>query len=105
MSSLSAAGQAQGPNSQIFIFQARLFGFEEKRSKLLSWPRTRPRQLLRPFPSQKKESFLGEEDPGGGVQIDTRILYQRLAKPRKEQSDREKKPSRRKARAKNLMER
>ena len=54
MNRLSAAGQAQKKRS--CKFEARLSDFEEKRSKLLSWPSTRPRQLLRPFPSQKKES-------------------------------------------------
>ena len=32
----------------------------------MSWPSTRPRQLLRPFPSQKKESSSGRRRPRGG---------------------------------------
>ena len=64
MSSLSAAGQAQKKRS--CKFEARLSDFEEKRSKLLSYPNTRPRQLLRPFPSQKKDSSSGRRRPRGG---------------------------------------
>ena len=66
MNSLSVAGQKRLRARLGQLRTAFGAGPGQSEEEALSQPGTEPRHFLRPFPSQKKESFLGEEEPKGG---------------------------------------